>query len=142
MAHVFSNEDGSIGTVILVSARNAEQFVPENATYHGDLEIPEHDYPASLRHKAGVIYEDAGEVKVIKIAEAHERHDSLRLEIRDELHEAHLEGLELEDIRAKAVDLAGHRDAVIDEISNKRTLNTIKAVNHLEFDHSGNGLGD
>ena len=140
MAHVFSNTDGSIGTVILVSARSAEQFVPENAIYHGDLEIPSHDYPAALRHNNGMIEEDSSEVKAIKIEEIHARHDMLRLEIRDELHEAHLEDGDLVPIRAKAVALLGYRDDVITELNRRTALNTIKSVNHLDFDHEGHNL--
>ena len=140
MAHVFSNTDGSIGTIILVSATDAERFVPENGIYHGDLEIPSHDYPAALRHSNGSIIEDHNEVKAIKLAEVEERHDMLRLEIRDELHEAHLEDEDLAPIRAKAIDLGMNRDAVVAEINRRTVLNTIKNVNHLDFDHNGHNL--
>ena len=140
MAHVFSNTDGSIGTIILVSATDAERFVPENGIYHGDLEIPAHDYPAALRHANGAIKEDHNEVKKIKLAEIEERHEMLRLEIRNELHEAHLEDEDLAPIRAKATDLGISRDAVVAELNKRMALSTIKNVNHLDFDHNGHNL--
>ena len=140
MAHVFSNTDGSIGTIILVSARDAERFVPENGIYHGDLEIPSHDYPAALRHIGGRIIEHDVEVKKLKLAEIEERHEKLRLEIRNELHEAHLEDGDLAPIRAKAVALSANRDSVVAELNRRTVLNTIKNVNHLEFDHDGHNL--
>ena len=143
MAHVFSNTDGSIGTIILVSARSPERFVPENATYHGDLEIPSHDYPAALRHDNGSIIEDHNEVKVIKLAEIEARHDMLREEFRTMLHDMDLgkgSAADLDKIRDDAAALSGHRDAVVTELNRRTALSTIKNVNHLEFDHNGDNL--
>ena len=136
MAHVFSNEDGSIGTVILVSARNAEQFVPENATYHGDLEIPEHNYPAALRHNGSRIIEDRDKVHEIKMKEVHERHDALRSEFRLALHDAQLEGEEEHNsIIDSAKDLKVNRDIVLDHLADAGSLEGLKSIDHLKFDH-------
>ena len=137
MAHVFSNEDGSIGTIILVSATDAERFVPENATYHGDLEIPEHDYPAALiYHPEDGIIEDLDIIHEIKIKEVHERHDALRSEFRLALHDAQLEGEEEHNsIIDSAKDLKVNRDIVLDHLADAGSLEGLKSIDHLKFDH-------
>ena len=134
MAHIFSDENGNIGTIIVLKGQ-PQDYLPETHTYHGEHEILDTHIQEALKFDNGALIEDMDKLKVIKKREVEARHKELRAEIKIELDDAILDGGDVAPIKAKAAQLKINRDTIINNIDSKRLLSTVKAVDHLSFTH-------
>ena len=134
MAKIFSDENGNIGTIIVLKGQ-PQDYLPETHTYHGEHEILDTHIQEALKFDNGALIEDTDKLKVIKKREVEARHKELRAEIKIELDDAVLDGGDIVPIKAKAAQLKINRDTIINNIDSKRLLSTVKAVDHLSFTH-------
>ena len=131
MAYVFSDENGNIGTIVVLKG-HPNDYLPETHTYHGELEIPEDAIHEALVHNDGVIEHDEDKLKAYKIKLVEESYEHCRALFREELHDAILDGAseeELQVIRDKAVKLKVDRDAAINEINGVIEIEEITNIN-------------
>ena len=135
MAHVFSDENGNIGTIIVLKGHPTNYLDPAIHTYHGEHEILEGAIFEALKFENDVLIEDTDKLKVIKKREVEARHKELRAEIKIELDDAVLDGGDVEPIKAKAAQLKINKDEIIKNIDKKKKADTVKAVDHLSFTH-------
>ena len=89
MAHIFEDENGNIGTIIVLKGQ-PQDYLPETHTYHGEHEILDTHIQEALKFDSGVLIEDTDKLKVIKKREVEARHKELRAEIKIELDDAML----------------------------------------------------
>ena len=134
MAHIFSDEKGNIGTIIVLKG-HPTNYLPETHTYHGDMEIPVDAEREALRYRNGALEEDISILKVIKKREVEARHKELRAEIKIELDDAVLDGGDVAPIKAKAAQLKINKDEIIKNIDKRLKADTVKSVDHLSFTH-------
>ena len=134
MAKIFSDENGNIGTIIVLKGQ-PQDYLPETHTYHGEHEILDTHIQEALKFDNGALIEDTDKLKVIKKREVEARHKELRAEIKIELDDAVLDGGDIVPIKAKAAQLKINKDEIIKNIDRKLKADTVKSVDHLSFTH-------
>ena len=91
MAKIFSDENGNIGTIIVLKGR-PEDYLPETHTYHGEHEILDSHIREALVVNNGVLEHDIDKLKAYKKREVDETYLRERALVREELHDALLDG--------------------------------------------------
>ena len=134
MAKIFSDENGNIGTIIVLKGR-PQDYLSETHTYHGEHEILDTHIVEALKFDNGALIEDMDKLKDIKKREVEARHKELRAEIKIELDDAILDGGDVVPIKAKAARLKINKDEIIKNIDRKLKADTVKSVDHLSFTH-------
>ena len=127
MAHIFSDENGNIGTIIVLKGQ-PQDYLPETHTYHGEHEILDEHIVEALVVNNGVLEHDADKLKAYMIQKVHDTYNELRAVIREELHDAFLDDLsdvEIQVIKDKITQLKIDRDAAIDAINGYTAINDI-----------------
>ena len=91
MAKIFSDENGNIGTIIVLKGQ-PQDYLPETHTYHGEHEILDTHILEALVVNNGVLEHDIDKLKAYKNREVNETYLRERALVREELHDALLDG--------------------------------------------------
>ena len=140
MAHIFSDSDGNIGTIIVLKGHPTDYLDANEHTYHGDIEIPEGSMLEALEFSGGLLYESVSKLKVIKVKEAEARYEDCRVIVKEELHDALADGAsdaELQVVKDKIATLKAQRTTTIDEINGHIIIDDIYNVDITVINHVG-----
>ena len=113
MAKIFSDENGNIGTIIVLKGR-PEDYLPETHTYHGEHEILDTHIREALVVNNGVLEHDIDKLKDYKKKMIGETYIRERALVREELHDAFLDDesdADIQIIKDKIITLKNNRDA-------------------------------
>ena len=113
MAKIFSDENGNIGTIIVLKGR-PEDYLPETHTYHGEHEILDTHIREALVVNNGVLEHDIDKLKDYKKKMIGETYIRERALVREELHDAILDDesdADVQIIKDKIITLKNNRDA-------------------------------
>ena len=130
MAKIFSDENGNIGTIIVLKGR-PEDYLPETHTYHGEHEILDTHIREALVVNNGVLEHDETKLKDYKKRMISETYAREREIVRKELHDAFLDGdsdAELQLIRDMITTLKDDRDAALTVIDDTMDISDIANI--------------